>query len=221
MSSVEVTPEVKAAASEEQDDDQKHQNGENETKADHSGDETSESQRRKHQRGGRKPKPSKSTQTSEAHKPWSERNGRLGPESDLDHHQPHDEIAEQDGDPNAQESTTENGLPKDFETGFKAFNLKRAQSSGGRRPFGLSVDRGESKEERSKKSKKKKKKKKKKKSKRTEEDSDEDEDSDSSSSSDEEPAERKPLSIRLDLNLELEIFLRAKVKGDITITFLE
>jgi hypothetical protein len=33
--------------------------------------------------------------------------------------------------------------------------------------------------------------------------------------------ERKPVSIRLDLNLELEIFLRAKIKGDITITFLE
>ncbi|TAQ83840.1 hypothetical protein B7494_g7836 [Chlorociboria aeruginascens] len=35
-----------------------------------------------------------------------------------------------------------------------------------------------------------------------------------------EPEARKPMSIRLDLNLELEIFLRAKIKGDITITFL-
>ena len=35
-----------------------------------------------------------------------------------------------------------------------------------------------------------------------------------------EPEEKKPVQIRLDLNLMIEVFLRAKIQGDVTITFL-
>lgn len=212
MSGDESKPEAKAG--QEKDDGQKtDQNGD----AKHTEDESVEAEKRKHQRGGRKGK-SKSVQTSESHKPWSERNGRLEHFSEPE--EPEEELEEQDARLNGDEPTSKNAIPEEFDTGIKAFNLKRAQSSGGRRPFGLSVDGGKKKETTSKKEKKKEKKvrKKDKKKKKREQESDEDEDSDSSS--DEEPP-RKPLSIRLDLNLELEIFLRAKVKGDITITFLE
>jgi len=36
-----------------------------------------------------------------------------------------------------------------------------------------------------------------------------------------EPEESRPVRIRLDLNLELDILFKAKIKGDVTITFLE
>jgi len=163
-----------------------------------------ESDRRRHQRGGRKVK------TSDTHKPWSERNGRLGQPSEFE------SGSEDDGDPQAtttrgSKCTCGNGGPSSSETGVKAFNLKRAASTGGRAPFGVSVDREKSKKEKKKKGKGKKKKKKQQES--SEEESEE--------SDEEEPEKRKPVAIRLDLNLELEIFLRAKIKGDITITFLE
>jgi hypothetical protein len=88
------------------------------------------------------------------------------------------------------------------DTGVKAFNLDRAKSSGGRRPFGITVDRPKSKS---------KAKKKKKREVSSEEEESEEEDG---------TEKRKPISIRFDLNLELEIFLKAKIKGDITVTFL-
>jgi hypothetical protein len=160
-----------------------------------------ESDRRRHQRGGRK------TKTSDNHKPWSERNGRL--------EQPSEFESGSDGEvelltaTQGSKSTSGNGVRSSSETGFRAFNLKRAASTGGRVPFGVSVDREKQKKE---KARGKGKKKKKKQQESSEEESEE--------SDDDEPEKRKPVAIRLDLNLELEIFLRAKVKGDITITFL-
>lgn len=94
------------------------------------------------------------------------------------------------------------------DTGFGKFNVKRAEQSGGR-PFGLSVERPES----SNKAEKKAPKKTRPKAQSDENNGDEEEDG-------EEEEKRQPVAIRLDLNLELEIFLRAKVKGSIEITFL-
>lgn len=131
-------------------------------------------------------------------------------------------------------------------TGIKTFNLKRAESSGGR-AFGVSVEEsnGESKKVRAPKVKPKNKSRRRvkcdkcgRKSKTKDEDAnwesddndddDDDDDGDTVESEEseeeeqkqEEPKKQKPFAIRLDLNLELEIFLRAKIKGDVTITFL-
>lgn len=195
------------------------------------GDEQT-SQKRRHQRGGRRKKSEGNLQsTLEGRIPWSERNGRLKPEygSQVDQQDEADEVPDSknhDEDSELEraarsspksrpkgEQTKSDGSSKSFQTGVRAFNLKKAESSGGR-PFGLSVEqpksKGKSKEE------KKTKKKKKETNKSRSRSSDESEESE-----DDEEEPRKPLSIRLDLNLELEIFLRAKVKGDITITFLE
>ncbi|KAH8648054.1 hypothetical protein BGZ60DRAFT_437829 [Tricladium varicosporioides] len=113
-------------------------------------------------------------------------------------------------------------------TGIKAFNIRKADQSGGR-PFGVSVERPKSKTSSQKKRGSKTKSKKKictecgRKKKSREEDWEDDSNEEGESSSEEEgekPKGKKPMSIRLDLNLELEIFLRAKIKGDVTITFL-
>ncbi|KAG9243274.1 hypothetical protein BJ878DRAFT_125854 [Calycina marina] len=118
------------------------------------------------------------------------------------------------------------------------FNVKRGDKPGP--PIGVYVERDEDVKKNEKKKKKKKKKKdewkkeekkrksskkkqSKKRSQREEESSDESSPSDSSDSSGDEKEEpkRKPVQIRLDLNLELEVLFKAKIKGDITITFLE
>jgi hypothetical protein len=101
--------------------------------------------------------------------------------------------------------------PTPFETGIRAFNLKKAASSGSR-PVGVRTA------SESKKSKKKSAKKKKKKAK-PEVKEESEEESSSEEEEDGEP-ETKPMSIRLDLNLVIEIFLKAKIQGDVTITFL-
>jgi hypothetical protein len=98
------------------------------------------------------------------------------------------------------------------DTGVRAFNLAKAQSSGGR-PFGLTIER-----ERSPGAKVKGKK-------AQGENRGTDKTGDREGGREEEDQgrdieTRKPVSIRLDLNLEVEIFLRAKIKGDVTITFL-
>jgi len=104
--------------------------------------------------------------------------------------------------------------PTPFETGIRAFNLKRAAASGGR-PVGVRATTSEDK----KKSKKSSKKKKKKQKAEVKESETEEE---SSSEEEEEGEEKpKPMSIKLDLNLVVEIFLKAKIQGEVTITFLE
>jgi hypothetical protein len=112
----------------------------------------------------------------------------------------------------ARKQSTEQKKPTPFETGIRAFNLKRAASSAGR-PVGVRATTE------SKKSKKKAAKKKKKKAKHEVKEEESEEEDSSEEEEDEEPA-TKPMSIRLDLNLVVEIFLKAKIQGDVTITFL-
>lgn len=111
---------------------------------------------------------------------------------------------------------TQQKAPLPFETGIKAFNLKRAESSGGR-PIGVRAHPSSSgkKPSKSKTGKRPGEKKKKSKKARVESESDEEGSVDSF-----EEQKQKPMSIRLDLNLMVEIFLKAKIKGDVTITFL-
>lgn len=105
------------------------------------------------------------------------------------------------------------GTASRTDTGIKAFNLARAEESGGRRPVGITIERPKS----TGKSKVKKGNGNKKMEERPE---GEDEGEGDENSGDTETETRRPVSIRLDLNLEVEIFLRAKIKGDVTVTFL-
>lgn len=93
-------------------------------------------------------------------------------------------------------------------SGIRAFNLKRAESSRGGRPIRVTVERPKPKS-------KAKKKKKEKSEQESEESGEEDE-----IEEEEEETEKKSVSIRFDLNLEVEIVLKAKIKGDVTVTFL-
>jgi len=182
------------------------------------GSQQSSSQRRRHRRGGRKNngKAARSQAASESHKPWSERKGRLdaGSESHPASEDEHDGQNEEETSQPSQETPSGDrkfgpiGVPTAFETGVRSFNLKRATGSGTGRPFGVTVE-GEKANGGSKKSKGKKK------SKKETED-----DGDGASEEGAKSEKQRPFAIRLDLNLELEIFLRAKIKGDVTITFL-
>lgn len=93
-------------------------------------------------------------------------------------------------------------------TGISTFNLARAKSSGGP-PLGITIERpkstGKGKE-------------------KGDEKTDEKPNGESGDAAEKdgetETETRHPVSIRLDINLEVEVFLRAKIKGDVTITFL-
>lgn len=104
------------------------------------------------------------------------------------------------------------------DTGIKAFNVARAESSGGRRPVGITIERPKSTGKQ--KGKNKDKGKKKKKTDKRPEGASEGEGDENDGESETETETRKPVSIRFDLNLEVEIFLRAKIKGEVTVTFL-
>ena len=101
-------------------------------------------------------------------------------------------------------------------TGIKAFSVATAESSG-RRPVGITIERPKQAEkpnrDRSGKG-----------TTKTDENlaegRKEEGEEEHEEQRDTEKETRKPVSIRLDLNLEVEILLRAKIKGDITITFL-
>lgn len=177
---------------------------------------------RKHQRGGRKKKRS-NRQDLESQKPWSQRSGRLRSPYPEEEEEPQTRQNPEEPKPEVPEKT-----PTPFETGLKHFNMRRAEHSGAR-PIGISVDRGETngthtKKEKKSKRKSKKSKKKGKKSKKNDESSSEDSSNKNSTESESEEEEKKqkqkPFAIRLDLNLEIEIFLRAKIKGEVTISFL-
>jgi hypothetical protein len=101
--------------------------------------------------------------------------------------------------------------PSAFETGIRAFNLKRAADSAGR-PVSVRAEK--------KKSKKKDKAKKKKKKREPEVDETDESSSDEDEEKEPETSTRSGMAIRLDLNLIVEIFLKAKIQGDVTITFL-
>lgn len=205
-------------------------------------------ERRKYHRGGRKhseresrlppvpkPAPNDDPREGETLEEYNERireelsqenqNGGKYKEQDRppngEHHEaegeeqdPEEYLLEQSGTvcDKCKQSTGKKSSPESpFETGIRAFNVKRAQGSGGR-PIGVRAT-SSSKSKKSKKSATKKKKKQKKKAA-------EEETSSSSEETTDEEDERKPMSIRLDLNLMVEIFLKAKIKGDVTITFL-
>lgn len=115
--------------------------------------------------------------------------------------------------PSAESIKPSKEIPTPFQTGIRAFNMKRAAGSGGR-PIGVRSTSGK----KEKKSKSKESKKKKKKKGRKVESSEEETESEESEEEEEEK-KQKPMSIRLDLNLVIEIFLKAKIQGDVTITF--
>jgi len=116
--------------------------------------------------------------------------------------------------PSAESLKPAEEIPKPFRTGIRAFNMKRAAGSRGR-PIGVRTSSGKEKKGNSKE-----KKKKRKKSRKTESSEEEESETDESEEGDGEK-KQKPMSIRLDLNLVIEIFLKAKIQGDVTITFLE
>jgi hypothetical protein len=173
----------------------------------------SSKQRRKHQRGGRKKKSEDLQSVSESHLP-AEDNEESYEEEERETPQP------------AKPKLKHRDSKPPFDTGIRAFNLKRAESSGGR-PFGISVGDKKSKSKSKTKSKSKASSRRRKQKEREREEEKEHWESDSNEEGteseeeeEEKPQQQKPFSIRLDLNLELEIFLRAKIKGDVTITFL-
>ncbi len=107
--------------------------------------------------------------------------------------------------------------PSPFDTGIRAFNLKRAADSAGR-PVSVRAEKKRSKKKEKEKEKQKEKARKKKK--KREPDVDETDESSSDEDEEKEPETRPGMAIRLDLNLIVEIFLKAKIQGDVTITFL-
>jgi hypothetical protein len=159
------------------------------------------SDRKKYQRGGRKEDTSR----------WNSLSSRLpplGPDDESDREE------EQEKEPSRADEPTEEREPRPratpFKTGISSFNLKRAEGSGGR-PMGVTIDDPTTKvpaehefdQERRKTTPDKGKL-------RTEREE----------RQHMEPEEKKPVQIRLDLNLMIEVFLRAKIQGDVTITFL-
>jgi hypothetical protein len=84
--------------------------------------------------------------------------------------------------------------------GIRAFNMAIAESSGSGRPMSINMERPNSTGRATGREKRK---------------------GGGKSEEDEEgKGNRNPVSIRLDLNLEIEVFLRTKIKGSVTITFL-
>jgi hypothetical protein len=176
----------------------------------------STSQRRRNQRGGRKKKSKRLQSVSKFEIPrgqTQEHDAQAEPEwkdgnSDSDDYGAEElQKARSSRPASAKKKRSPSTTPK-ADSGIRAFNLKRAESSGGGRPIGVTVERPKLKS--------KVKKKKKKTERSSEESSEEDK-----SEEEEETEKKKSLSIRFDLNLELEIFLKAKIKGDVTVTFLE
>jgi hypothetical protein len=125
------------------------------------------------------------------------------------------------------------GLEKSgTDTGVRAFNMKKAQESGGSggqkgaRPFGITLEKLKSTQSATEGATKKRRaradqvEKKSHGEERENWESESEEDEEEPQQQKPEKEERECVSIRLDLNLELEIFLKAKIKGDVTITFL-
>ncbi|PSS25950.1 hypothetical protein M430DRAFT_39966 [Amorphotheca resinae ATCC 22711] len=181
---------------------------------------------RRHPRGGRKQKKKKGGRL----KSVSELELLRGPGQAQEEADEEDEEAE----PDSRDENTANGKTYDGEdskkpkasrprsprtaprrgTGVRAFNMQRAESSSrGGPPIGIKVERPNAKGKR-----------KQKRGQEPEEKKQEGAQSggeEGEGEEDEDMRNRKPVSIRLDLNLELEVFLKAKIKGDVTITFLE
>ena len=156
------------------------------------------SDRKTYKRGGRKEDTSR----------WNSLSSRLpplGPDDESDGEE------EQEKEPSCADEPTDERQPrpraKPFKTGISSFNLKRAEGSGGR-PMGVTVDDPTTKVSAEHEFDQPKRKTTPDKGKQREE------------RPQREPEEKKPVQIRLDLNLMIEVFLRAKIQGDVTITFL-
>lgn len=160
------------------------------------------SDRKKYQRGGRKEDTSR----------WNSLSSRLpplGPDDESDGEEAQEKESLHTEEPTEEREPRPRATP--FKTGISSFNLKRAEGSGGR-PMGVTIDDPTTKvsaehkfdQERRKTTPDKGKP-------RTEREE----------RQHMEPEEKKPVQIRLDLNLMIEVFLRAKIQGDVTITFLE
>jgi hypothetical protein len=156
------------------------------------------SDRKTYKRGGRKEDTSR----------WNSLSSRLpplGPDEESDGEE------EQEKEPSRADEPTDERQPrpraKPFKTGISSFNLKRAEGSGGR-PMGVTIDDPTTKVSAEHEFDQPKRKTTPDKGKQREE------------RPQREPEEKKPVQIRLDLNLMIEVFLRAKIQGDVTITFL-
>jgi len=195
--------------------------------------QNSQTERRKYQRGGRKkgtgrashipPIPQDPLMPPEDYEDPPEVNhSDAGPEllqREPEKDEPHNERPEicpncsaKSRTPSAESLRPSEEIPKPFQTGIRAFNMKRAAGSSGR-PIGVRATSGKEKKRNSKE------KRRSKKSRRAESSEEEEMETDGSEEGDGEK-KQKPMSIRLDLNLVIEIFLKAKIQGDVTITFL-
>jgi len=169
----------------------------------------SASDRKKYQRGGRREDTSR----------WNSLSSRLPPLGSDDES---DREEEQEKEPSRADEPIEERQPRPratpFKTGISSFNLKRAEGSGGR-PMGVTIDDPTTKvsaehefdQQRRKTTPDKGK----------QEERGERPQRKPEERPQREPEEKKPVQIRLDLNLMIEVFLRAKIQGDVTITFLE
>ncbi|RDW87829.1 hypothetical protein BP5796_03523 [Coleophoma crateriformis] len=162
---------------------------------------------RKNRRGGRKGKGGRIPPLGETREEEEEEEQDLPPADEIreELYGPEDSLSTSEtfinpDDHPHRDLPTHERTPSAFETGIRNFNIKKATGSDAR-PFGLTVEREGDREERQGKA--------------------------APEAASEGPKEgttkdeRKPIAIRLDLNLEIEIFLKAKIKGDVTITFLE
>jgi hypothetical protein len=188
------------------------------------GKEDTISSRRRHQRGRRRRK-----QKGDRRQPFSEpecSKPSQHEETQLDIEStgsvPHPENGDEEELRKVRSSRTseadrEQSPRKKYETatGIRAFNIKKAKSSGGR-PVGITIERPKSTGESSGKGKGKKGKK----SNGAVEGDLEEEGEEQDEEADTETETRNPVSIRLDIDLEVEVFLRAKIQGVVTITFL-
>jgi hypothetical protein len=182
------------------------------------------SSRRRHQRGGRRRKKKGDRQPpfseSECSKPSQYEETQ--PDIESTGSVPHPENGDEEElrkvrSSRPSEADREQSPRKKYgtDTGIRAFNIKKAKSSGGR-PVGITIERPKSPGKSSGKGKGKKCKK----SNGAVEGDLEEEGEEQYEEADTETETRNPVSIRLDLDLEVEVFLRARIQGAVTITFL-
>lgn len=126
--------------------------------------------------------------------------------------------------PQVAKSQPKRRIPEPFETGIRAFNVRKA--AGGRRPVGVRTT-AEKKKTKTSPAKSATKSTSSTKSGDAVSDSESQASNPKTGNEEDEPEEEneeagaKPMSIRLDLDLMIEVFLKAKIKGAVTITFLE
>jgi len=103
-------------------------------------------------------------------------------------------------------------------TGVSSFSIERPRGGGRKPPIAVSIERPNEKAQSG--SKPQRGNNNRRHGKEQESDSEDSAEGDAAQGTAEEE-QRKPVQIRLDINLELEILFKAKIKGDVTITFLE